>query len=236
MSRRLLAIIFSVVLALIAALLVVRYVGQADSRAISDLSPEEVLVVTQPIPQGTSAGSLDEYVALEELPGSVVAPDALRSLNSVAGQVTVTDLYPGEQVLAARFDPPGEGLETVEIPEGYHQVTIALASTRVVGGHLAPGDTVGLFASSYDAGNETALILHKVLVTKVQGGVQVTQHDDGTETTQPAADSLLVTMAVAADDAQRIIHLAEFHGIWLSLEPIDAPEGFNPIDREDLFG
>lgn len=235
MSRRILAIAVSAVIAVIAALLIIRYVGQADDRALSGLSPDEVLVVTETVPEGTAAEALDEYVSVEEVPASTVAPDALRSLDHVAGQVTVSELYPGEQVLSARFISPQERT-SVDVPEGYHEVTIQLPKTRVLGGHLAVGDTVGLFASSYDRDDQTKLLLHKVLVTKVQGGAIVTTTEDGTEDMQDAADALMVTLAVQPSDAVRVINAAEFHGIWLSLEPTEAPEGISTIDREDLFG
>jgi hypothetical protein len=47
MSRRIIAIISSAVLAILAGLLVFNYVQQADARAIAELSPEEVVIVTE---------------------------------------------------------------------------------------------------------------------------------------------------------------------------------------------
>lgn len=232
MSRRLLAIISSAVLAIIAGVLVFNYVNRADARAMSDLSPEQVLVVTDTVPTGTAAAELPDYVSVEELPASTIAPDAVQSLDDVAGLVTVSELYPGEQVLSTRFVSPGQDAAP-EVPAGHHEVTIQLPTTRVIGGYLAAGDTVGLFVSSEE---ETRLLLHKVLVTNVQGGAVMEITDDGAATEQPAAESLMVTLAVDAADAPRVVNAAEFHGVWLSLEPADAPDSSTTIDREDLFG
>ena len=232
MSRRLLAIISSAVLAIIAGFLVFNYVNQADARAISELSPEQVLVVTNTVPEGTTAEELSDYVSLDELPASTIAPDAIQSVDEVAGLVTVSELYPGEQVLSARFATPDEDAAP-EVPAGHHEITLQLPADRVIGGYLAAGDAVGLFVSSEE---ETRLLLHKVLVTKVQGGAAIEATDDGAETEQPAAESLMVTLAVEAADAPLVVNAAEFHGVWLSLEPADAPENSTTIDREDLFG
>ncbi len=122
----------------------------------------------------------------------------------------------------------------MEVPAGFHQLTLQLPATRVVGGHVAAGDTVGLFVSSE---GQTHLRLHKILVTRVEGGYTVVQNEDGSESTQPAADTLMVTVAVPTEHAELVVNAAEFHGIWLSLEPEDAPEdGTRVVGRQDLFG
>ena len=234
MSRRIIALLVAVVLAIIAILLVLRYVSQAEERAISELSPANVLVITEEVPAGTEAADLSEYVTLEEVPSSALVPGSLESLEEVDGKLTITDFFPGEQVLVTRFATAEELSGEVQIPEGYHEVTVQLSTTRVIGGHLNAGDTVGFFASDEEL-KETVLALHKVLVTRVQGGVVTTESEDGTETTQPAADSLMVTLAVAADDTLRVVNASEFYNVWLSLEPEEAPEDLDIFDREDLF-
>lgn len=77
MSRRFIALLVAAVLAILAILLVLRYVGQAEERAISELSPVSVLVVTEPVPEGTEATDLSEYVTLQEVPSSAVVPGSL---------------------------------------------------------------------------------------------------------------------------------------------------------------
>ncbi|GAA4106114.1 Flp pilus assembly protein CpaB [Enteractinococcus coprophilus] len=232
MSRRLLAIISSAILAIIAGILVFNYVNQADTRAISELSPKEVLVVTEQVPAGTPAEELSGYVSLEQRPASTITPEAIQTLDAVAGLITVSELYPGEQVLSTRFDSPNAD-RSPDVPADHHEITIELPAARVIGGHLAAGDTVGLFVSSEE---ETRLLLHKVLVTNVEGGAVLETTDDGADTAQPAAESVFVTLAVPAPDAPLVVNAAEFHGVWLSREPADAPDNSTTIDREDLFG
>ncbi|WP_258933497.1 hypothetical protein [Nesterenkonia pannonica] len=58
MSRRILAALIAAVLAVIAAVLVINYVTQADERAMADMEPETVLVVSDQVPEGTPASEL----------------------------------------------------------------------------------------------------------------------------------------------------------------------------------
>lgn len=55
MNRRLVSAIAAGVLAILGAVLLVSYVNNADSRAMADMDPVEVLVVSAPIAQGTPA-------------------------------------------------------------------------------------------------------------------------------------------------------------------------------------
>lgn len=239
MPRRLIAALVAVLLAAVAAILVISYVARADERAMSQMSPVGVLVVTDPVPQGTPAEALADYLAVTEVPAATVVPGGVASLGDLEGQITTTTLQPGEQLLATRFAPPEEVVETVgdvEVPEGFHQVTVQLEPRRVLGGHLAAGDTVGFFVSSREP-SQTHLVLHKALVTRVEGGVVVVENEDGTEGTQGPSDSLLVTLAVTAPDAEVVVFAAEHETIWLSIEPENASEkGTRTVDREELFG
>lgn len=75
-----------------------------------------------------------------------------------------------------------------------------------------------------------------MLVTRVHGGATINENDDGEEQTQETSSSLMVTFAVSAPDAEILVNAAEFRGIWLSLEPADAPENdTRVVDREDLL-
>jgi pilus assembly protein CpaB len=237
MPRRILAAIVAVTLAAVAAVLVINYVSQADERAMADMSPETVLIVTDSVAEGTPASELQEYVTEDDVPAATVVSNSLTSLEDVAGQVTTAPLYPGEQLVPGRFARP-EDLEPddeVQAPEGFHQITVQLPTTRVIGGHLAAGDTVGFFVSPDDP-EATQLTLQQVLVTRVQGGVSLVEDEDGAESTEPAADTLMVTLAVEATDAKLVAHAAEFHGIWLSLEHEDSPEDeTDPVNPEDVL-
>ena len=231
MTRRLVSAIAAGVLAILGAVLLVSYVNNADSRAMADMDPIEVLVVSAPIPQGTPAEEIAASVTTQRVPRAAVGPNPVRSIAEVAGRVASTDLQPGEQVLNARF-VTRQSLERfggIPVPDGYHQVTIPLDASRVVGGTVTPGDTVGVFVTYGDG--STRLILRKILVTRVQGGLGVTQPDEGVENPDAAPEpdgGALITMALTTQQSLTVVHAAEHSRIWLSLEDDSVPNDGTP--------
>ncbi|WP_447925461.1 Flp pilus assembly protein CpaB [Georgenia muralis] len=220
------------------------YVSAADQRAVAELEPSSVLVAVVDIPEGTPADELVEMTALTSVPGTAVAPGALTSLDEVGGQVTTGDIVAGEQLLDHRFSSPDE-LEAADekgvvVPPGFHEITIQLEPRRVIGGYLEAGETVGIFESfEIDEVQQTKLVLNKVLVTRVQGGIvevappsgvaPVSDTDTDTETggdggvvESAPAEQIMVTLAVNAPDAEKVVFGAEWGSIWLSREPMDA--------------
>ncbi|MFF0989902.1 Flp pilus assembly protein CpaB [Kocuria nitroreducens] len=244
MKIRIIAGAVMAVLAIAGLAIISAYVGTADARALDAQEPREVYLVTAPIPEGTPVDELGESIALHTVPAAVVPDGALSSLGGQSGKVAGVDLQPGEQLLESRLVDP-EVLEapgTVPVPEGLQEVTIQLDAPRVVGGQLTAGDTVGFYVSfEGDEGREskTAKDLHKILVTSVQGAPSTAAPAEGTETSGNAAPavpegSMLVTLAVNADTAEKIVFASEFGRIWLSLEPEDAEENDNGATRGDF--
>lgn len=241
MNRRVIAAVLAIVLAAVGGVLLVSYVSGAEQRAMAGLDPVSVLVVAEPITEGTPAEELGELVTTEVIPATAVGPGAVSGLDELAGQVAITDLQPGEQLLASRFTDP-ESLATdaeVEVPEDMHQLSVLLDSQRVLGGNLTPGTTVGVFIS-LNEDPQTHLRLHKVLVTKVQGGLTppVPEPEDGQG---PAAaplpeGSVMVTLALSPADAETVVFAAEYENIWLSLEGAEVPEsGTRIVTRENVY-
>ncbi|WP_309050699.1 RcpC/CpaB family pilus assembly protein [Streptomyces sp.] len=247
MKTRILAGCVMAVLAIAGLVLVTTYVGTADARALDDQEPREVYLVTAPIPAGTPVKEFGESVALHTVPAAVVPEGALSSLDGHSGKVAGVDLQPGEQLLGSRLvdrqalEAPG----TVPVPEGFQEVTVQLEAPRVVGGQLTAGDRVGFFVSfEGDEGraSRTAKDLDKVLVTSVQGAPATAapvESEDSAGTTGSEAPAvpegaMLVTFAVNADTAEKIVYASEFGRIWLSLEPEGAKENANGATREDF--
>jgi pilus assembly protein CpaB len=216
-KRRVLAALTALLLAVVGGLLLLVYVAGADQRAIADLQPVSVLVVSKALPEGAAGAELSGALEVRELPGTAVVPGAATHLDEVDGRVTTTALQPGEQLLLSRLADPAalEDAKGVSVPKGLHQVSVKLEAQRVVGGTLTPGATVAVFLSTKDT---TQLSLHKVLVTAVQGGAA---GGSGDAVAQPA--DLTVTLALSGRDAQKVVFAAEHGSIWLSSEPSDAP-------------
>ncbi len=228
--RRLIAALAALLLAGVGAVLLLGYVSAADRRAMAGMETVSVLVVVKPVPKGTPAEKLTELVTRKTLPVKAVAPGTVSDLQPISGQVTSTDLQPGEQLLTSRFVDPASLVDPneVRIPRGMQQLSIALESQRILGGELSAGATVGVFVSlpsEKDRPARTHLVLHKVLVSKVDDGLPPAETDGGPQpanSTGLPEGSRMVTLALAAPDAEKVVFGAEHGKIWLSLEPKDA--------------
>ncbi|MCA0143721.1 RcpC/CpaB family pilus assembly protein [Blastococcus sp. LR1] len=244
MRRRILAAVAALVLLLVGAVVLLAYVRGADARALAGARTVEVLVVVEPIPAGTPADGLAEFLSLEPIPAKAAVPGRVADLAEIEGQVALVDLQPGEQLLAARFGSADDirGPEIVDVPKGLQEVSILLEPQRAVGGRLAAGDTVGVLVSLSDG--RTHAVLHKVLVTQVQGAPVAAPAPDGTETAAagvgpapaPSA-SLMLTFAVTAAQAEAVVFGSEHGTVWLSLEPEDADvSGTEVITPDTIYG
>jgi pilus assembly protein CpaB len=226
-KRRVVAAVVALLLAGGAGLVLVGYVKGADQRALKGMEGVRVLVVAKSIKGGSASETLGQAVATELMPARTVVAGALTSLSAVHGQVTTSDLVPGEQLLASRFAnpasllPPGQ----VRVPSGMQEVTVALDSQKALGGNLTAGDRVGIVMSIDKDGTAPArsqTILHKVLVSRVSGGNGPAEPTGGKSDKSPAAETVVVTFAVSAHDAEKVVFAANYGKPWLSRETVDA--------------
>lgn len=230
------------VLAVVGALLIVSYAQGADQRAVRNLDPVPVLVVKTAIPAGTPVESLPASLAVEQLPATAVAESALSSLDASAGKVTAVDLIPGEQLVSERLVAAEDRVVPggVTLPAGMQELTIELDPKRVVGGRLNPGDHVGVFLSFENGADKanpeqatTQLTVRKVLVTAVQRTPQVADGEQAADSTIPSG-TLMLTLAVNDLDAGKIVFASEFGRIWLTKEPLDAPDNGPKVERKEV--
>ena len=220
MKRRIFAAVAAVALAVVGAVTLNAYVGNADARAMAALDSVQVLVVAKPIVKGTPADQLTTEVVARSLPKVAVVPTAVSDLAALAGQVATTDLQPGEQVIGSRFADPASlaDAQSAPVPSGLQEVSLQLASERALGGNLVPGDTVGVLLT---VDTKTQLALHGILVSRVQGGLAAVPADPAT-TDEPAPmpdSSVMVTLALTAEQAEQVVGASENGRVWLSLEP-----------------
>lgn len=250
MKSRLVAGAAAVVLALVGAMLVINYAQGADQRAVKDLEPVDVLVVTTAIPAGTPVESMSASLTTKQVPESAVTGSSLKSLDSFKGKVAGVALVPGEQLVAERLVAPQELKVSgaVKVPAGLQEVTFRLEPDRVVGGRLTAGDHVGIFVSLTENKPETEktkLTVRKVLLTAVQRAPEAAATTEPTPSATATADpqdttlptgSLMLTVAVDDVAAAKIVFAAEYGKIWLSKEPLDAKDnGPRIIDRAEVY-
>jgi pilus assembly protein CpaB len=238
--RRLLAAAAALVLVVVGTLVLLGYVRGADARAFAGAELVQVLVVDSPIPAGTPGSELAELVRTDTVPAKAAVDGRVTDLDELIGRLAVTDLLPGEQLLTGRFQRPGQ-LQTpgtVAVPEGLQEVSILLEPQRAVGGRLAAGDTVGVYLSQLVGDlKQTHVVLHRVLVTQVQGAPAApdptAEAAAGTASTGAPAASLMVTLAIGAQDVETVVFGAEHGTLWLSLEHEGADTGGTRVVRPD---
>ena len=239
MRRRLLAALAALLLAATGAVVLLAYVRGADARALAGVQTVDVLVVDQPVAEGTPGDDLAGLVRTARLPAKAVVPGGVTDLGQLAGQVATSDLQPGEQLLAARFAAPADLTVpgTVAPPEGASEVSILLEPQRAVGGRLAAGDTVGVHVS-LEA--RTHVLLSRVLVTQVQGAPSPAPDGQTTDTAAaggaaPSA-SLMVTLGLRPEAAEAVVFAMEHGTVWLSLEPEGVdPNGTEIVTPENVY-
>jgi len=223
MKRRIFAAVAALLMAAVGAVQLYSYVQHADQRAMAGLETSEVLVVEAPIAEGTPADQLTELLGTKTLPAMAVVPGAATNLDQLTGLVANTALEPGEQVITGRFSDPAvlEEKAAPLVSKGMQEVSVMLDSQRALGGNLAPGDLVGVF---FSVDGRTHLGLHDVLVSRVQGGLEAAPSEKTADKTPaPLPETgVMVTLAVSAVNAAKVVHAAESGTIWLSNEPTNA--------------
>jgi pilus assembly protein CpaB len=243
--RRIFGIFLALLSASLGTILLVLYVDSAKDDAVASVRLVKVLVVDDPIPKGTAATA--ENVRVQEIPATAKAENALLDLTGIRGLVATTTLLPGEQLVRERFATP-QVVSRGDVPPGLLEVTLPVGRERAVGGRLRPGGRVAVLVTfgpgttpdGRQTPQETAVLMHKVLVTAVQTEAPVveekTQEGQPAAATQAPQGSFLVTFAVSAADAERLVFAQEAGSLWLAVEPDDAPDtGSKHVHRGNVF-
>ncbi|MGN6161404.1 MAG: Flp pilus assembly protein CpaB [Marmoricola sp.] len=207
MDRRKGLLIAAAVIAVLGTLLVVAYVRSANTRAADQYHAVKVLRVVKPISQGESVADAQSAGAfsLSDVPQTALLTGALTDLSSINGDVALTNLYPGEQVVSAKFGS-SQSSTGVTIPNGMIAISVSLTDPSRVASFVNPGNAVAVFenGTSGPNGGYSRLLLPKVLVIAV--GSTSTQPDQSTNKAQgsSALPSTLLTFAVTQQQAEKI--------------------------------
>ena len=180
-SRNLLYIIIAVVMAILAALIAVRYVQkQVDERTRDDREMVQVAVPVDDMPQGAiiAAGDLaSRSVPVELAPADAVTPE---NHADYEGRMLRAPVRGGAPLSAAALVPLYDQFSKV-IPQGKVAYTLSVDENNSVSGMIAPGDLIDiLFMKDGEQGTATGvevlplLSQIKVLATGSRVGEKVT--------------------------------------------------------------
>jgi pilus assembly protein CpaB len=243
MGRRTLLLIAALVVAALGTVLIFVYVRNADERAQADAEPVQVLVATQQVTAGTTAGdaSADGAFELQTLPQSAVADGALPNIDIIADKSALTPIFPGQQILAQMFGDP-ENVSGLEVSKGKLAISVSLGDPERVAGFVVPGSDVSIFATlatnSDVAGEATGVLLPKVEVIGVGAttlSTQTTTTQEGEQTTEEIPRAIL-TLEVDQKQAEKVINAQSGGSLYFALRGDGAKvRPTNPTTTQSLF-
>jgi Flp pilus assembly protein CpaB len=212
-----------VVVAVLGALMVFAYGRSVEGKAIP-VGDTAVIVATQDIAPGTAWEQAVGSFSQRKVPDFVKPSNAVTKLDALNGRKSVRSIGKGEVVTSAQFGagdaPPASGLE---IPPGHNAVTIDVPLPQGVARYPQPGDLVNVYGS-FKLGEEGPVgTVTKLLLSNVQVlSVQTAGSDPKVKT--PSAGSVLMTLALTPDAAERVIFSKENGSLWFGLvRPGDGP-------------
>lgn len=193
-----------------------------------------VVVATRDLATGTQITAGD--VEVRRLHDDGVAGSTVSDLDRVVGQYVAWPLTAGQPILqrAVRAQRSGTALaDGLAIPDGYRAVAVPVQPANAVGGMLAPGDHVDVYASpsahetaNSDSSNATVLLGQNVLVLEIRSDqgqpLDVSSGDSGSGTTVHGLNFGTgklgaVVIAVPNADVDRYARAAGSQTIYLAL-------------------
>jgi pilus assembly protein CpaB len=235
-----------VVVAALSTFAVFAYVNGVDNRAQRDLEPVQVLVAKELIKAGTTAAAAESAGALklETLPRMAVPAGALSVIAPVSTMVASSDIYPGEQLLAAKFAVPGS-LQALPIPAGKIATSVQLGDPQRVAGFVKPGSEVAVFitinpqssraVAGGPADDVTRLLLPRLTVLAVGPTTLVKPTNEQQQNLEELPTAIL-TLAVDQLQAQKLIYATSKGTLYFALLTKDSKVApAPPVGITNLF-
>jgi pilus assembly protein CpaB len=213
MDRRRILLVVAVLVAALGSALVFLYTKGADTRAAEKFDSVEVLKATAIINPGET---IEDAQAAGKLALAPTAKDSLldgyqTTTDGLAGTVSLGTVYPGEQIIAAKFGAAAAVQSSLQIPDTNMAVTVNLTDPARVAGFVNPGSEVAIFLTGTDQGSGTGfarLLLDRVSVIGVGSTTPVTTtttDQSGASTTEQLPRTLL-TLSVDQVQAEKLLY------------------------------
>ena len=132
MDRRRILLVVAVLVAAVGSALVFLYTKGADTRAEEKFDTVEVLEATAVIAPGET---FEDAQAAGKLAMQAVSKDALldgyqTTTDSLTGTVSLGTIYPGEQIISAKWGQSAAVLSSLQIPDAEHGGRRSTSPTR----------------------------------------------------------------------------------------------------------
>jgi pilus assembly protein CpaB len=194
--------------------LVFLYVKGADNRAQKKFDTVEVLKATAEIDPGETIedAQASGKLALSKIPQDQLIAGSQTTTQSLAGTVALSVIYPGEQIIAAKFGATAAVVSDLQIPDGMMGASYNLTDPGRVAGFVNPGATVAVFVSGSDenALPYTRLLLDHVTVLGVGNTtpVSTTKVDQTGASTTEQLPRTLITLALSQNQVEKMTFAA----------------------------
>ncbi|HWI43865.1 MAG TPA: Flp pilus assembly protein CpaB [Nocardioides sp.] len=209
MDRRRLLLVVAAVIAALGVALVFVYARGAETRAADKYDTVEVLTASQEIKPGESLDDALEggKVTLAHVARAQLLEGADDDTDPLRGKVALTTLYPGEQLIPAKFG----ALEDVEaaavlpIPKGRLAISIEVEDDARVGEFISAGAEIAIILTRPKGG--TSPIDSRVLlerVTVLADGLSSLDNDGDAAEESSSEIRRLVTVAVTQREAEKV--------------------------------
>lgn len=220
MARRSTLLLVAIMIAAAGTAMIVLYVKGIDARATEGQELVEVLTATDVIDAGESVATAQEAGKFEtsEVRRDDMVAGAVSSTTSISDLVSLSSIYPGEQIIADRFGSIGD-TDTLVIPDDKLALSVELTDFERVAGFVNPGSEVAIFATTAapvrllpDGTEQRLTSVTRILLTRVPvigvGTTSVTsrttQTDEGEQVVEQVPSTIL-TVAVSQEEAEKLV-------------------------------
>jgi Flp pilus assembly protein CpaB len=216
LSSRRGAIAVAATAAVLAGVLIFMFVQGYRSSVDSSASTTPVFVASGFIPKGTStsliaSGQLMQRAAVKT---NAVERGAITDPSVLHGEVTATDIYPGQQLTAADFTATGVTIGS-QLTATTRAIAIPVDSAHGLTGFVQAGDHVDVLASFSGAGN-----VHGAVNVVAQNVLVLSAPSGGTGGTPGAGSGNgNIVLRVGTPIAQQLAFDADNGKVWIALRP-----------------
>jgi pilus assembly protein CpaB len=199
--------ILSMVFSVVVGVLVYTHIANTEQRLLSQLQPTKILIATADIDPGTQRGDLVALTREIYLPARSYPAGAIATTTDLpANYVALTQIVSGSFIFADSFGEPTRLVGGLVVPKGKVVLSIDLGGQERVGRFVRPGATVAVYSTDRDG--QSAMIVTSAQVLAI---------GDDTSAQATSKESALVTLALAPDDAKRVLTANRAGSIQLAL-------------------
>jgi pilus assembly protein CpaB len=241
-GRRTLLLVAAIVVAALGTVLIFAYVRNADNRALKDREPVEVLVAKTLIKAGTLGSEAERTGSfkLQKIPRDATIVGVLSDPRPISQLVAVGDIYPGEQIITAKFAAAGT-TSILPIPPGKVAMSVQMGDPQRVAGFVQPGSEVAVFVTVTpkppipNVSDQSRVLLARISVLAVgPTTLRAAPEGEGNKESLPTA---IITLAADQVQAEKLM-FAVAHGNTLYFGLLTEDSKITPgsiVDDRNLF-